>query len=54
VWLFIAAVCTYEAYMRFNSGDDNNAWIFTAVGAFAVFRYIMLRRMQLRKDKKID
>ncbi|MBT8327310.1 MAG: hypothetical protein KJP21_06275 [Bacteroidia bacterium] len=56
VWLVVAAVCSFEAYMVFSTGveDKTSGWLFTIVGIFAIVRYVMLRRSQLKKENKID
>lgn len=55
MWLFIAAVCAVEATILFNEGgaEKNNAYLFGGVAAFAIFRFVILRRQQLRKDRKM-
>lgn len=56
VWLVIAAVCVVEAYVIFSSADADktSGWLFSGVAVIAIFRYVVLKRMQLRKDNKID
>lgn len=56
VWLIIAAVCVVEAYVIFSSteADKTSGWLFSGVALVAIFRYIVLKRMQLRRDNKID
>ena len=55
IWLLVAAVCTVEAYNFFNTPDGSKkAWVATGIGLFAIFRYIMLKRGELRNQGKID
>ncbi len=56
VWLIIAAVCVVEAYVIFASSEEDktSGWLFSAVALVAIFRYVVLKRMQLRKENKID
>ena len=55
MWLFIAAVCAVEASIIFSTEPDekNSALLFAAVAVFAIFRFIVLRRQQLRKEDKM-
>lgn len=56
VWLIIAAICAIEAYNIFTSteADKTSGWLFSGVALFAIFRYVVLKRMQLRRENKID
>ena len=56
MWLFIAAVCAVEASIIYTSEPEekNSALLFGGVALFAIFRFIVLRRQQLRKEEKID
>ena len=56
MWLFIAAVCAVEASIIYTSEPEekNSALLFGGVALFAIFRFIVLRRQQLKKEDKID
>lgn len=55
MWLAIAAVCVVEAGLIYSSDDpEKESWIlFAGVALFAIFRYITLRRQQLKKQDKM-
>jgi hypothetical protein len=55
MWLFIAAVCAVEASILFleDKSEQNTAFLFAGVGAFAIFRFVTLRRQQLKKEQKM-
>ena len=56
VWLFIAAVCAVEAYTNLTSAatDKSRGYIFIVIGILALFRFIMLRRMQIMRKRKLE
>ncbi|MFY0644859.1 MAG: hypothetical protein JXR19_10370 [Bacteroidia bacterium] len=55
MWLIIAAVCAVESAIIFNepNADKNSAYLFTVVALFAIVRFVMLRRQQLKKENKM-
>ena len=55
LWLVIAAVCAVESALIFREQPEekNSAYLFGAVALFGIFRFITLRRLQLKKEGKI-
>ena len=55
LWLIIAAVCAVECALIFKEQPEekNSAYLFGAVTLFAIFRFITLRRQQLKREGKI-
>lgn len=55
MWLVIAAVCAVEAGIIYTSEETqkDSGILFAAVAVFAIFRYIMLRRQQLKKENRM-
>ena len=55
MWLGIAAVCAVETTLILKSEpkEKDSALLFGAVAIFAIFRFIVLRRQQLKKENKI-
>ncbi len=55
IWLLIAAVSVFEAYLILNSGDPDktSGYLFCGVAVFSLVRYVMLRRKQFNEDKKV-
>lgn len=49
-WLVVAAVCAYEAYSFIRGTDQESikGYFFIAIGAYAIFRLVMIRRQQMR------
>ena len=55
MWLIIAAVCAVESALIFNepNADKNSGYLFAGVTLFAIVRFVMLRRQQLKKENKM-
>ena len=54
IWLIIAAVAVFEAYVILSSKelDKTSGYLFVLVAVFATFRYFMLKRKQFKLDKE--
>ena len=54
IWLLIAAVSVFEAYVILNSDepDKTSGYLFVLVAIFASFRYFMLKRKQFKLSKE--
>ncbi|MBR9861639.1 hypothetical protein GYB22_13020 [bacterium] len=55
LWIVIAVVCIVEGSMglRDHGKEDYTAYLLFLIAVFAIFRFVMLRRKQLKDDKRI-